>query len=308
MRPANSRDAFSFAIKLAIVLLAVGYIVWRLQKGDDPVGITTRIFREIKFFPVDFLFVFFLMPVNWALESLKWKLAAGQQVQMNFMQAVRGVLAGVTIGTATPNRVGEFAGRIFMEKEEDRLPLLFLSFICSFCQVMVTFLAGIAGMLVLGDNAGLTQNEKIFIYVSGALFCCTPFLLPLLSSKWKERTKQLRNFPISVFSKIFFLSIIRYGIYVFQFALLLHLEKPEMFLSDIIGGILVCYLVITLVPTFAFTEVLIRGSIAGLVFSASGFGKAGFIAAVVLWIINVAIPSLIGSIFVFRLKFFNRVK
>lgn len=294
---------FGLGLKVAIVLLAAGYIARRFFIDEDPVGIATRLYRCIIFFPLKFLAVLLLMPVNWMLEAWKWKLAAGQQVQMSFANAMRGVLAGVTIGTATPNRIGEFAGRIFMEKEADRVPLLFLSFVCSFCQVAVTFFAGVTGMLLLDDSAGLSKNEMIFIYVAGIIFCCVPLLLPLLPAKWREKTKQLRRFPLPVFSKILFLSAIRYAVYVFQFMLLVQMLKPELFVLETLGSIMVSYLVVTLVPTFSFTEVFIRGSIAGLIFSAAGFGKIGFLVAVFLWLINVAIPSLAGTVYVFRLKF-----
>lgn len=303
---AKHRRKFGLALKVAIVLLAAGYIARRFFTTDDPVSIATHLGRSIKFFPLTFLAVLFLMPVNWMLEAWKWKLAAGQQVKMSFANAMRGVLAGVTTGTATPNRVGEFAGRIFMEKEEDRVPLLFLSFVCSFCQVVITFFAGITGMLLLEDNAGLSRNETLFIYVAGLIFCCTPLLLPVLPAKWKERTKQLRQFPLTVFSKILFLSALRYAVYVFQFLLIIQMLKPELFCLEILACIMVSYLVVTLIPTFSFTEVFIRGSIAALIFSAAGFERIGFIAAILLWLINVAVPSLVGTVYVFRLKFVTK--
>ncbi|CAN5768500.1 hypothetical protein BH11BAC7_BH11BAC7_17220 [soil metagenome] len=304
----KSGRKFGIGLKVAIVLLAAGYIVRRFFTTDDPVAIASHVFRRITFFPFTFLTVLLLMPLNWMLEAWKWKLAAGQQVHISFANAMRGVLAGVTTGTATPNRIGEFAGRIFMEKEADRVPLLFLSFVCSFCQVTITFFAGITGMLLLENNAGLTQNEMIFIYVTGIIFCCVPLLLPVLPAKWKEKTKQLRQFPLPVFSKILFLSAIRYSIYVIQFMLLVRMFRPELFCLEIAGSIMVSYLVVTMVPTFSFTEVFIRGSIAGLIFSAAGFGRIGFLAGVLLWLINVAIPSLVGTVYVFRLKFTGKEK
>ncbi len=294
---------FGLALKVAIVLLAVGYIIRRFFTTDDMQHLVSLLSDAIKISPFTFLAVLFLMPVNWMLETWKWKLAAGQQVKMSFANAMRGVLAGVTTGTATPNRIGEFAGRIFMEKEEDRVPLLFLSFVCSFCQVVITFFAGITGMLLLEDNARLSQREMIFIYCTGFIFCCVPLLLPFLPAKLKEKTKQLRKFPLPVFTKIFFLSAVRYAVYVFQFMLLVHLMKPEMFTLETLGSIMVTYLVVTLVPSLAFTEVLIRGSIAGLIFSAAGFDRIGFFVAVLLWLINVAVPSLAGTVYVFKLKF-----
>ncbi|MDQ3108652.1 MAG: lysylphosphatidylglycerol synthase domain-containing protein [Bacteroidota bacterium] len=297
------RKIIGLALKVAIVLLAVGYITRRFLFTDDSISFPLHLFRAIQISPLTFLAVLLLMVINWMLEGWKWKLAAGQQIKISFVNAIKGVLAGVTIGTATPNRIGEFAGRIFMQNEADRIPLLLLSFVCSFCQVVVTFLAGITGMLLVEENAGLSQHEMIFIYVVGAVFSCLPFLLPFVSGKWKERFAQLRKFPLTVFFKIFFLSALRYAVYVFQFMLLVFILRPEFFCAEVLGLVMVSYLVVTLIPTFSFTEVFVRGGIATLVFSSYGLERIGFVVAVLLWLINVGIPSLVGTFFVFRLKF-----
>ncbi len=297
------RKKLGLALKIAIVLLAVGYIARRFLFTDDSESFPLHLLTAIKTSPLTFISVLFLMVLNWMIEGYKWKLAASQQVKITFKSAMKGVLAGVTIGTATPNRIGEFAGRIFMENEVDRIPLLFLSFVCSFCQVMVTFLAGITGMFLLEDNAGLSRNEMLFIYSAGLIFCLLPITLRILPKKWKEKASQLRNFPTKIFFKILFLSALRYAVYVFQFMLLIYILRPEFFCMETLGFIMVSYLVVTLIPTFSFTEVFVRGSIAALIFSTAGYERIGFIVAVLLWLINVGIPSLVGTIFVFKLKF-----
>ena len=56
------------------------------------------------------LLMFLLMLLNWSLESSKWKFLMSGVEEMNFISALKGVLSGLAIGFATPNRVGEFAG------------------------------------------------------------------------------------------------------------------------------------------------------------------------------------------------------
>ncbi|CAN5261681.1 hypothetical protein BH09BAC5_BH09BAC5_14420 [soil metagenome] len=303
---ANHKRSFGFILKVAIVLLAVIYIAKRFYSGAGIENIPERLLSAIQKSPLLFILVLLLMPLNWLLEGLKWKITAGQQMNMSFADAMRGVLAGVTIGTATPNRIGEFAGRIFMGRAEDRVPLLFLSFVCSFCQVVVTFLAGIMGLYLLENNSVLSKTETQFVYFSGLIFCLLPLTLFILPPKLKAKTDQLRKFPLRLFLLVFLLSLIRYSIYVIQFLLLLKLLDPDLFSVQTLAFITVSYLVVTLIPTFSFTEIFIRGSIAGIIFSTGGSGEEGFIAAVLLWMINVAIPSLVGTIFVFRLKIYAR--
>jgi hypothetical protein len=302
---------FSVALKVAIVLLAAGYVVHRFLFTEDKHSVAEHLAAAVSSNPYTFLIVLLLMPVNWLLEAWKWKLAAGRHVQIGIGRALKGVLAGVTIGTATPNRVGEFAGRIFMEKEGDRVQLLLLSFVCSFCQVAVTIIAGMAGLSMMEGKAGLSDLQLVFIVSAGILFFCLPLLLKFIPEKWNARTQALREFPAGLFSLVMVLSAIRYSVYVTQFILLLEIFRPEgLPVLPLLACVMTAYLVVTMIPTFSFTEVIVRGSIAGLVFEGSGVlgYRVGFAVAVVLWTINVALPSLIGSVYVFRLKFFSPEK
>jgi hypothetical protein len=52
-----------------------------------------------------------LVPVNWGLEAWKWHRLAGTWSR-TFGRSLRAVLVGLTLGFATPNRVGDYAGRI----------------------------------------------------------------------------------------------------------------------------------------------------------------------------------------------------
>lgn len=300
---AKHRQIFGLALKVAIVLLAAGYIARRIIYSNYLFEIGRWFYNAVTGFPLIFLVVIALMFLNWMLEGWKWKLAAGRQVKISFSEAMSGVLAGVTIGTSTPNRVGEFAGRIFMHKKEDRVPLLFLSFVCSFCQVAVTILAGLAGIFLLESDTVLSVREMNFIYIAGTLICLSPLLLLVIPRKWNENITKLRTFPFRVFIKIFFLSAFRYMIYVTQFALLLYMTRAGWNIQQMLGGIMVSYLIVTIIPTFSITEVLVRGFIAGLVFSRINNLHDPVTVSIVIWLINVAVPSLVGSAFVFRLKF-----
>jgi hypothetical protein len=55
-------------------------------------------------------------------------------------------------------------------------------------------------------------------------------------------------------------------------------------------------------PSFALTELGVRGSIAVMLFQNVSDNISGALLAVVLlWIINVALPALIGCVYVFNL-------
>lgn len=62
---------------------------------------------------------------------------------ISFYQAVKGVLSGLAIGFVTPNRVGEFAGKIAYLKSENRTNGALMSFVGSSAQLLITIQAGL---------------------------------------------------------------------------------------------------------------------------------------------------------------------
>lgn len=298
----------SIALKVAIVSLAAFYIARRFTASPQPERILEELLHVFSSNPFVFFFVIILMPLNWLLEGIKWKIISSHRVTISLGDAMKGVLAGLTIGTATPNRIGEFAGRIFMIREGDRTELFLLSTVASFCQVAVTVLAGLVALFWFPDY-GKIVSELWGILAFVLLLLLAPFLIRFLPVAWREKLQALKQFPARLFIRAFLLSAIRYSVYVFQFLLLLWLVAPLMSWPEALAGITVSYLLVTVIPTFSFTEIFVRGSVAGAVFSGLTqipvmFDKA-FYVAILLWLINVAVPSLVGSVFVFRLKFFK---
>jgi hypothetical protein len=64
---------------------------------------------------------------------------------------------------------------------------------------------------------------------------------------------------------------------------------------------------ITITPTIALAEIGVRGSVALLVFGLFSNNVVGILSSIfILWIINLIIPAIIGSFFIFSLKFFRK--
>ena len=308
----KNTNRLGVALKVAIVFLAAFYIAWRLSGKQDANFSLEKMSFDIGNHLFVFLAVIFLMPLNWLLEALKWKSIASTKIKISMKDAIQGVLAGVTIGTATPNRVGEFAGRIFMIKGGDRVELLLLSFISSFCQVFVTIVAGIFSFIMMGgyDHILLQPMEFYFLIFAGMLFCTIPVWIGFLPATWKNKIKTVIDFPRGKLMQALFISAIRYLVYVFQFLMLLFIFAWQINFKTDFFLVTISYFIITIIPTFSFTEVFIRGTVAGTVFDRyeNVSFPIAFGVAVLLWTINVAIPSLIGTVFIFKLKFFKPEK
>jgi len=86
--------------------------------------------------------VIVLLPINWLIEAVKWRLVLRKSHSITLKNAFKSVLAGTSTGVISPNRVGEFAGRILLLPENIRSEAIGLNFVCSFTQLWSTILFG----------------------------------------------------------------------------------------------------------------------------------------------------------------------
>ena len=148
-----------------------------------------------------------------------------------------------------------------------------------------------------------------------------------MNIRWIRRVSGRFYYRIKKYSEIFaiynvrnlifvlFISALRYVIFSLQFYLLLKaFQVPVSYYSAIILIGLV-YLLMTVIPTIALTELGVRGSVSLFVFALylkplglwTGQVGAGIVSATsLLWLINLAIPALLGVIFVYSLRFFRK--
>ena len=81
----------------------------------------------------------------------------------------------------------------------------------------------------------------------------------------------------------------------------------QILYADAIILIMSMLFVISVIPTIAITEIGIRGSIALFLFGLVSVNAIGILSATfVMWVINLLLPALIGTIFIFSLKFFRK--
>ncbi|HPG11822.1 MAG TPA: hypothetical protein PLU37_09845, partial [Chitinophagaceae bacterium] len=93
--------------------------------------------------------VVLLMFVNWAIEAVKWKISVKEVQEVNFAKAFMAVLSGVSFAVSTPNRVGEYLGRVLYMKEGNRLKTISITITGSISQLIITLFIGCIGLYVL---------------------------------------------------------------------------------------------------------------------------------------------------------------
>jgi uncharacterized membrane protein YbhN (UPF0104 family) len=301
----------SLFIKVIILLLSFGYIYYKLSKHDFT-------FLNESFKSVEQQLLLFacivLMIVNWSIEALKWKKIIAVAEHITFIQSLKSIFAGVTMSIFTPNRVGEFAGRIFYLKQADKLQAIFISFIGSAAQLIITIIAGIIAISVSSSYnihaTDIISGSRIFIFLGVTIITCIflfitytkkqhiPFLIKLNSAIAAVGKKK--------FALILILSAIRYVVFSIQYYLLLRLFKIQAGIEVSFILIALVFFIFSAIPTFALTEIVVRSATAVYFFGLVTYQTDAIISSsLLLWLINIAVPAIIGSFFIWELKFFK---
>jgi hypothetical protein len=297
-------------LKVAIVLLAATTLFFAIRRFLTDEG-DVQLFREqVATQPILLIFAIMLMPINWFLEVAKWKNIIAVREQISWREAWSGVLAGLAIGAATPNRVGEFAGRVFQLKKATIYEGISCTLVCSMMQVTVTVLAGIIGLLLV-DTSQVIHSTTTIIWALVIVVLIGLFLLIVRNVKGKfvKYVNVLRALHFTKWLSVFSLSGLRYSVYVLQFFLLLRLFGIAGGTMHLFGAIALNYLVITIIPSIMMSELFIRGSVAsGVIGVLCGRPEAAAVAAVVLWLLNVGIPAIFGMFFVRKISLIRKGK
>jgi len=323
MTPANKnifQREWPLALKLLIAGLAIWFIFRQVLVKDDLYDFID-FYKSLASHPgnwVLFFIVDIMMGINWCLEAFKWKVLVDKFEKITMFRSLRATLSGITVSFFTPNRIGEFAGRVMHISPPSRVMAILATFIGSAAQLMVTCIFGLFGLAFF--LPGFLNLDNIY----GLLFLIVAAIISgiLLNmffhfgflTKMLHHLKVLRRFDryLAVFEQysrkelvaIFLLSMFRYLVFTVQFVMLLNMMGVDLPFFFLFGLISVVYLALSFLPSIFLTELPLRGSVALYVIGQFSQQHLGILcASFTLWIIYLVIPAMIGSISVFYIRF-----
>ncbi len=274
--------------------------------------------------------VLLLMPLNWALESLKWKMVADTISPVTYKSAFTAVLGGIAAGFLLPNRVGEFAGKALMFPLRFFWQGIILSIFTSLAQLFITIIVGLFALWYFAPLAshylqiGL-QWTFLVIAIAGCLGLLFVYFnfqsISLIFRKSKRIFKVLNtlsgiSFKLKI--KILLMSLLRYFVFTIQNVLMLYMVGVDLPIIDLIFLISLMYFIMAAVPTFFITELPTRSSVMILLFIAYfELGNVGLpyalemrllLVASVVWLINIILPSIPGVYFLTSMSVLRKEK
>jgi hypothetical protein len=200
------------------------------------------------------------------------------------------------------------------------LKTISITIVGSISQLIITLLMGSIGLILLRS----TIEEKhlissiwmqVILYgVLTVLGVLTLFYFKLSwLIKWVDRlpgssrfaylVKALEDFNATLLLKLLSLSLFRFIIFIVQYYLLFRLFSVEITWWQSFWAVSVSFLVLAAIPSFAILELVQRGFVTKTLVGLYSTNIAGIgLATAGIWLINLIIPALIGSILILGIK------
>lgn len=256
-----------------------------------------------------------LVFVNIPLEGYKWFTLARSVEPVSYLRALSSLLAGIAFSIITPNRSGDYPGRIlFLAKNNNTLRYVNVAILGVMSQLSAIFIFGLVGLIcynvlfpsLLGKVAlGLCFAGNVFISV---IYWSFEAWLPAM-----ERIKPLRKFAIygrllnrvstAKQVKVLGMSVLRFAIFTAQYLFLLKWMNVDIpfFQGYCLAALF--FWIMAVIPSIALTELGVRGAVCLFLFGHYSSNSVGMLAATAgIWLLNLIIPSIAGSILVMRMR------
>ena len=274
----------------------------------------------------DLAIVIALMIINWSIEALKWKISIQKVQPVSFSRSFSAILSGVSFSVSTPNRIGEYLGRILYIEEGNRLRVISLTIVSSISQLIITLFAGSVGLFFIRKNIEtgntmqgldsfwlqvLQYGVIIVLLILTGIYFRLSLLINLVDKlrnniRYSWLVSSLKDIDATLLLKLLSLSAIRYIVFVVQYFLLFRLFEVNAGWWECFWAVSVIFLVLAIIPTFAIAELGLRGNVSlkliGL-FSTNSLGIS--LTTATIWIINLVLPAIAGSLLILSVKIFK---
>ena len=315
------KSIFSNGIKVVIVVFAFWFIYKKLVTNNN-----LRDFRNIisgipkaEIIAVISV-VLLLMLVNWGLEAFKWRRLLREIERLSIWQAIESVFCGLTWAIFTPNRIGEYGGRVFFLSPKRRIIGVVAMAVGNIGQMVLTNIFGAISLCIfIYRFVPLDYRLNYALMVLSAMFCLF-FLIfyfnirwlngLLLSMKFTRKYKKfysiLGRYQKKELFKILMFCLARYVVFSTQYFIMFYWLIPDIHYLDILMMVCILFFVQSTLPSLDLFDIGVRSVTASYFFSFVTKQDVAVIACTAsIWLINIIIPAILGSYFVFKLNFFG---
>jgi hypothetical protein len=264
-----------------------------------------------------------LMIFQWSLEAVKWKILLQTSFSLSFRAAFWAVFRGIAVSVVTPNRMGEFLGRILHLPKSQMIQGMGWTFISNLAQLLVTLVVGSTSLFLIQDdwkdffkNSEWSWVNDMALIVSVIISCIAlltywgaPALLKRFSKfspRLSENLQMLGATPNKVLFVVLLISVLRFSVFVFQYWIFFVAMEIPMSYIELLVTLSVLFLLLAVIPTFTILELGLRWQFALLLFASFQEYHVSILFIITwIWGINFIIPSILGALDFLRYRPFK---
>jgi hypothetical protein len=249
-------------------------------------------------------------------------IAAPASSQDKFGEAFKAILSGLAFALNTPNRIGEYGGRVLFIPDGKRVKAVSLTLAGSFSQLLVTLILGGIGLFFLSEKiiasaefsslqVWITALQVLVFFIS-LVGCIIYFRLGWLvkviekipgAQTYIRHITVLKELNVTILLNVILLSLLRFLVFIIQYNLMLQLMQVEMGWWSGFWTVSVLFLLLATLPTIALLELGLRWEYSIMLFGLFSGNILGIYAAATgIWLINLVLPAMAGSLFILGIR------
>jgi len=317
----TQRKYLNLLIKIIIVALAMWFVVSKVnnQKNLAEFKILIGTIEPVTIRIVLGL-VFLLMLLNWLLEVVKWRFLSRRLEYLGMWKAIKSVFCGLTWAIFTPNRIGEYGGRIMLLKPENRASGAVTMGVGLFAQLVLTSVFGAISIAWFVTTFIETPSSVDFGVWLLAIIYAMAFLILYFNVSWVDylvgkvkflhKVKPffvvLEDYSVRELAYVLWLSTCRFAIFTSQYIILMLVFLPELSIVSMIPMIFILFFIQSAVPSLDIFDFSVRSFVASNLFAYITTQELAVMAIVsCVWFVNLIFPAIIGAFFVFNVNYIS---
>lgn len=318
------KKILSYFIKTAIVVFAF-WIIYNKLSNNENLNSFKNLLKQIPESEIILVMttVIVLMLLNWGLEALKWRRLVSGIEKISIWRSIESVFCGLTWAVFTPNRIGEYGGRVFFLSPKRRIVGVVAMAVGNIGQMVLTNVFGAIALCIFIYKFVNIDYRLFYALVILSIMFCLFFIIFYFNIKWLNGilvsmrfTRKYKRFYgiLARYQKRELLNILlfclsRYVVFSTQYFILFYWLIPELHYLDIMMMVSILFFVQSTLPSLDLFDIGVRSVTASYFFGFITDQNIAVIACTAgIWLINIIIPAILGTYFVFKLNFFGNIQ
>lgn len=259
-----------------------------------------------------------LMLLNWFLEVVKWRYLSRRLEPLSYWHAIKSVFCGLTWAIFTPNRIGEYGGRVMVLKPRNRARGAVAMGVGLLAQLVLTSVFGAFSIAwFVHTFLSAPWSVKLSVWILAGIYALA-FLVLYFNVQWidqlvkkvrfLERIKPffsiLKDFTSKELAYVLGISAARFAIFTSQYIMLMMVILPPLPFVSMVLMIFILFFVQSAVPSLDIFDFSVRSFVASHLYAYITTEEIAVMAIVsCVWFVNLILPAIMGAFFAFNVNY-----